>query len=142
MYKVQTTPVAESRDEWARSFLELSTLIIQNLNTKAIADMLTAKHITYDANDGSLRLTERLISFQQQNNKPFRLTGLRAAQLIRSKVAAHDGGRQARKIADQAMLDHGTYKAHFEHICDQIAIELQQMQIAFDATQAPLSNQD
>ena len=129
-----TTPVAESRDEWGRSFLDLATLINQNFNTKAIAKLLTDNGIDYAKGEGSLTLIERLISSQRPSNEPIRLNGLKEAQQIRSKVTAHGGGRQANNIAQRALLDHGTYKAHFEHVCDQIAVELQQIEDAFSAS--------
>ena len=129
-----TTPVAENRDEWSRAFQDLSTTIIQNFNTKAIKGILAAKQIEYERGDQSLTLTEKLIYAGQLTRPSFRLTGLRTAQEIRNKVAAHDGGQQAKSIADQAIRIHGTYKGHFEHVCDQIAIELRQIQDAFAGT--------
>ena len=132
-----TTPVAENRDEWSRSFLDLSTLIIQNFNTKAISEILTTQGISHAKGERSIKLAERLIAAQQTTNEQAALTGLRTAQLIRSKIAAHDGGKEARNIADQATLDHGTYKAHFEHVCDQITNDLRQIQDAFTAARTP-----
>lgn len=136
-----TTPVAENRDEWSRSFLDLSTLIIQNFNTKAISEVLTTQGIHYEKGERSIKLAERLIAEQQMTSEQAQLAGLRTAQLIRSKIAAHDGGKEAREIADRATLDHGTYKAHFEYVCNQIAVDLQRIQDAFGYTQTPTSGQ-
>ena len=53
-----------------------------------------------------------------------RLEGLREAQKIRSKVAAHAGGSVAETLKGDALRDYGTFAGHFQAVCDRIANEL------------------
>ena len=63
------------------------------------------------------------------------LEGLRQAQSIRSKVQSHSRGTEADEIARNALVEHGTYREHFKHVCDQIADELEMIEEACKAAQ-------
>ena len=44
---------------------------------------------------------------------------------IRSTLVSHRGGSEADQIARDALSQHRTYRSHFEHICNQVADELE-----------------
>ena len=123
------TPIANSRDEWAESFLELTKVTVDKFRPKGLRDLLNRRGIDYDKDDRSLALLEKLIvGGRQVPRSQGRLKGLREAQNIRSKVRAHGGGKEAIALSKTALLDHGTYRAHFEEVCGQIATELEEIQ--------------
>ena len=53
------------------------------------------------------------------------LEGLRLVWQIRSMVASHRSGSDAEKIARNAISEHGSYRGHFEHVCNQVSEELE-----------------
>lgn len=60
------------------------------------------------------------------------LSGLREAQLIRSKIKGHASGRDAAQIAKAAISDHGSYKEHFTQLCARIVAELEAIEQQFE----------
>ena len=123
------TPVSNSKDEWAQSFLDLSKAVIEGFQTRPIRTLLRQEKIPFDKEDRTLSLLEKLLTSQVSGyGHPTRLQGLRAAYGIRSKVQSHIGGTEADEIARNALVEHGSYREHFEHICNQIAKELEQIE--------------
>ena len=114
-----TKPRTTSRDEWAEAFADLAKLIIEGLQVKFLRDRLGERSLTFSNEEKSLVLIERLLDPGR------RLEGLRTVQLIRSKNRAHAAGSEAAELADRALREHGTYSAHFEHVCGSVAEELQ-----------------
>ena len=128
------TPVSNSRDEWAQAFLDLSKTVTENFRTKAIRAVLRAQGIAFGKEDRTLALLEKLIAGQVQSGmQGFKLKGHREAQRIRTLAQAHSGGSEAEEIAQRALMDHGSYRMHFEHICNQITDELEGIERAFEA---------
>ena len=122
------TPIAASRDEWAEAFLELTKITIEPFQFKGLRSRLEQRGIPYDQQDRSLGLLEKLLApTRQANGQATRLVGLREAQSIRTKVHAHSGGSEAAEFSRSALLQHGSYKAHFEHICGLIGEELSEI---------------
>ena len=73
-----------------------------------------------------MSLIRKLLSDQTGHDEErLRLEGLRQVQRIRSKVQSHRSGSEAAEIARDALSQHGTYRGHFEHICNQVADELE-----------------
>ena len=120
-----STPRTCSRDQWAGAFKDLSKLIIEGFQVKAIRARLKKMNITFEEDEKSLALLERLL-----DDKP-RLDGLRTVQLIRTKNSAHSGGSVAVDLANNALREHGTYSAHFENVCRAVADELKLIEQAF-----------
>ena len=125
------TPVSNSKDEWAQSFLDLSKAVVEGFQTRPIRGLVRQEKIAFDKEDRTLALLEKLLTSQVPGDgQPMRLQGLRAAYRIRSKVQSHIGGTEADEIARKALVEHGSYREHFEHICNQIAKELEQIEEA------------
>ena len=118
------TPRTSSRDEWAQAFMDLSKLIVEGFQVKAIRGELTKMKIDFDKEAGSLVLLEKLLIAKNKLVNGQRLDGLRTVQNIRSKAIAHSGSSEAGDMAKNALKDHGTYSAHFEHVCKVVTEEL------------------
>ena len=123
------TPVANNRDEWAEAFLVIAQTVIEKFRPKALRELLDQRGITHDKEDRSLRLLERLVAPNRlASERNPRLDGLREAQTIRSKARAHDGGKEGIAASQTALMEHGTYRSHFEHVCNVIADELEEIE--------------
>ena len=130
------TPVSASRDEWGRAFLELCKTVIEGFRVTPIRTLLRQEGIDFDKSEQSLALLEKLLAYRGNGDgHPTRLDGLRQAHLIRSKVQSHSGGKEADQMATNALKEHGTYRGHFEHVCNLVAGELEQIEEAFKSTQ-------
>ena len=123
-----TIPLTASRDEWADSFLTLTQLVNEGFVVKSIRERLKQNQIGFDKEEKSLSLLERLIG---SPDKKIKLTGLREAQLIRTKAKAHSAGNDAEELAMTAVKDHGSHAAHFRYVCKQIQDELVLIQDSF-----------
>ena len=123
------TPVANNRDEWAEAFLVIAQTVIEKFRPKALRELLDQRGVTHDKDDKSLSLLEKLVAQNRlaSERKP-RLDGLREAQTIRSKARAHDGGKEGITASQTALMEHGTYRSHFEHVCNVIADELEEIE--------------
>jgi hypothetical protein len=120
-----------SRDEWAEAFMDLSKLIIEGFEVKAIRARLTDAGIGFDQKDQSLALLERLLAAEPTNSGQEKLTGLRTVQEIRSRVKGHSVGRKATELAHNALKQHETFAAHFGHVCRLVAEELKRIERLF-----------
>ena len=123
------TPIANSRDEWAEAFLELAKVTVERFRPKALKKMLALRSISFENDDRSLALLEKLITEnRQEDGREKRLGGLREAQNIRSKVRAHSGGKEAAALSKAALMDNGSYRAHFNEVCSKVADELEEIE--------------
>ncbi|MYC38253.1 MAG: hypothetical protein F4X66_15270 [Chloroflexi bacterium] len=128
------TPVSGSRDEWSSAFLELSKVVIEGFQVAPIQALLRQREISFEKNERSLNLIEKLLPAQTgqgQGRRP--LEGIRVVQRIRSTLASHRPGAEADQIARDALTQHGTYRAHFEHVCGQVADELELIEQVLDS---------
>ena len=120
------TPISNSKDEWAQAFLALSKAVIEGFQTKPIRALLCKENISFSKEDRTLVLLGKLVASKvPADGLPNGLKGLRTAQQIRSKVQSHSQGTEAYNMARNALVERGTYRGHFEHICNQIANELE-----------------
>ena len=126
-----STPLTNSRQEWAKAFSDLSKLVIEGFQVKAIRAKLREMGIAFDKDEKSLSLIERFLIGRCELGAGERLSGLREVHLIRSKVSAHSGGSDAVNLANQALEAHDTYAAHFESVCKTVAEELKLIEQAF-----------
>ena len=126
-----STPHTSSRDQWADAFLDLSKLIIDGFEVKAIQKELEGMNIAFGKEEGSIALLKRFLIGRGKINDGQKLEGLRKVQQIRSKIAAHFGGSEADDLANNALQEHGAYSAHFESVCETVANELRLIEEAF-----------
>lgn len=117
------TPHTSVQKEWGDAFMALVNAIVDGFHTGYIREQLVIRNIQFDDTDRQLALLEKLLAQ--------RLDALRLAQNIRSKVAAHIEGKDARNLARTALREHGSYAAHFHSVCDQIVEELALIEQAF-----------
>ncbi len=125
------TPRTSSRDEWAQAFLDLSKLIIEGFQVKAIRGELSKVNSVFDKEARSVALLEKLLTAHNKLESGERLEGLRTVQAIRSKNVAHSGSSEADDMANTALKDHGTYSAHFESVCKAVTSELKLIEQVF-----------
>lgn len=119
------TPLTASRDEWAEAFLDLSQLINEGFEAKAVRKMLDAQAVSHAPDDKPLALLEKLITNATGAEEPVSLSALRHVQQIRSKVKGHAGTTEGKKLADEAITQHGSFTKHFEHACQLASAELE-----------------
>ena len=125
------TPHADNREEWAEAFLGLSKLIVEGFKVKVIRAALKEKDVHFTKEEKSIVLLRKLIGNLDGLDGPGRLKGLRLVNSIRLNAKAHASEREARRLADSALREHGTYGAHFNHVCEMIVEELNRIEQAF-----------
>ena len=126
-----STPRTTSRDEWAREFKGLAKLVVEGFQIRAIRTRLQESGIEFEREEKSLKLIERFLVGYNALADEGRLAGLRTVQTIRTKVDAHHGGNIARDLARDALMEHESYTAHFESICEMVVGELEMIEKAF-----------
>ena len=126
-----STPRTASRDEWAEAFMDLSKLIVEGFDVQFIRAKLAEAKLAFEKDDKSLALIEKLLTGHSKSTDAQRLEGLRTAQLIRSQVKGHSGSSQAVQLAQDALKQHETFAAHFEHVCKMVGDELNRIEHFF-----------
>lgn len=121
-------PITASRDEWCEAFMDLSKLVVEGFETREIRKKLIDSNIEYKKEEQSIVLLEKLLNIDKNE---IELVGLRTVQKIRSKVKGHSRTHEAKVIEKEALIKHETFKAHFEHICELVAEELQIIEETF-----------
>ena len=116
-------PYTSSRKDWAQEFQNVSELVNAGFQIKHIRKTLDVKNIDYDSSWRSLALLSCLTSND--------LTALKEVQRIRNTVAAHAGGKEGEGLWNDALSEHDSPAAHFLHLCDLIAKELELIEEAF-----------
>ena len=136
------TPIASNRDEWADAILELTQVTVEKFRPMALSGLMDQQGIEHARQrDGSLALLEKLLAADRiAVGKKIRLDALREAQRIRTKVRAHSGGTEAAEISRDALQNHGTYRAHFERLCERIAEELKEIEGCLSQHPIPTPN--
>jgi hypothetical protein len=119
------TPLSASRDEWAEAFMDLAKLVVEGFETKPIRAKLDTEQVSYEKDDRTIALLERLLNKGDTSGETKKLVGLRSVQFVRSKAKGHVGGSQAEKLAQDALMEHETFGDHFRHVCAQVADELE-----------------
>lgn len=119
-----SAPISTSQGEWSEAFMDLSKLIAEGFEIKAIRARLDAAGIVYPPEEKSIALLERLLGGHDPSGK-VPLTALRTIQNIRSKAKGHAGGSEAKQIVSEAIAAHGSLAEHFRHVCTQTAADLE-----------------
>ena len=119
------TPLSESRDEWAEAYMDLAKLVIEGFETKAIRARLDAVQVLYIKEDRTIALLEKLLNQADAEGEVQKLVGLRTVQNLRSKAKGHVGGGEAQQLAQNALMEHESFANHFQHVCTQVADELE-----------------
>ncbi len=123
-------PVTASRDEWGESFMDLSKLIIEGFELKAIREKLDNLVVAYDQKEQSIALLEKLVGNSHKGGSA-QLVGLRVTQHIRTKVKGHAGNTEAKQIAQEVISKHETFAEHFKHVCGIVITELEIIERSF-----------
>lgn len=124
-------PLTSSKEEWAGAFADLSKLVIEGFVVGFIRKRLKSSGIEFKTSDQSITLIETYLTGCQMLEEGKKLEGLRTVQKIRSKVASHSGGREARNLSATVLKEHETYKAHFTEVCRTVASELELIEEAY-----------
>ena len=120
-------PRGDSSQEWASAFQALTTAVVEGFLVRPIRQLLADRGVEVRNEDRSITLLEKAIAAADTTGTQdgsIRLEGLREAQRIRSKVAAHARGSVAETLKRDALRDYGAFAGHFEAVCDRIANEL------------------
>lgn len=115
-------PTTGSADEWANELLKLDQLVVEGFDPKWLRNSAQALGRSPDPSFGSLRLVEECLiglTFTEQNARKA-LEPLRAAHELRSKMKGHATSAEAvAATRKQILMQHGSYKEHFEALCRQ-----------------------
>jgi len=125
-----TTPITSSRDEWAEGFMDLSKLVVEGLQIKAVRQTLKDKDVKFEREERSIKLLERL----WENFDPAvatKLTALREIQHIRSKAKGHSGSSEAVSLSKTAIATHGNHTNHFNDVVMRLIDELECIDVLF-----------
>jgi hypothetical protein len=118
------TPLTASRDEWAEALMDLAKLVVEGFETKPIRAKLDAAQVPYEKEDKTIALLEKLLYKKDTSGELQKLVGLRTVQLLRSKVKGHVSGSESEQLAQDALMEHETFGNHFDHVCTQVADDL------------------
>jgi len=118
------TPLTASRDEWAEAFMDLAKLVVEGFETKPIRAKLDMAQVSYEKEDKTIALLEKLLNKGDTSGQVQKLVGLRTVQFLRSTVKGHASGSESERLAQDALMEHETFGNHFNHICTQVADEL------------------
>ncbi len=119
------TPLTTSRDEWAEAFMDLAKLVVEGFVIAVIRAKLEELGVVYENKEQSIALLERLINTRAESTEKQVLTGLRAVQLIRTKVKRHASGREVEMMVREVLAQHESFANHYKHVCATVALELQ-----------------
>ena len=114
-------PLTTSRDEWTKAFQNLANLVVEGFETKAIRGRLDTARVLYENEDKTLALLEKFLTANAGEIQ--KLECLRTVHHLRS-IFAHANGSKAEQLAHDALMKHETFANHFQHVCAQVADEL------------------
>ena len=111
--------------------MDLSKVVVESFDVKIIRARLAEVGASYDKNDMSIVLLEKLLNHGVNVADKKKLLGLRTVQRIRSKVKGHSGGREAEQLALDALAQHETFAGHFKYVCEFVSDELKAIERLF-----------
>ena len=113
----------ESQEEWRDKCRDLATLAIEGFDQKWLRRRAEAAGETPDQAEKSLRLLERILRREEPEERETKLEALRELQRVRTLVS-HTRGSNARRFLAKIEERDGSYRAHFEELCERIDREL------------------
>jgi hypothetical protein len=105
--------------------MDLAKLVVEGFETKPIRVKLDTVQVSYEKEDRTIALLEKLLNKGNLSGEEQKLVGLRTAQLLRSKAKGHASGSEAEQLAQGALIEHETFGNHFRYVCAQVADELE-----------------
>ena len=120
-----STPLTQSRDEWAEAFLDLTKLVVEGFETTAIRAKLMELAVGHEPKEQSITLLERLLNVGAELSEKQVLIGLREIQRIRTKVKGHASGQEVEKLVKEVLKEHESFTKHFKYVCTTLSLELQ-----------------
>ena len=117
-------PRMENRDEWGKALVDLSNGVNEGFVMKELRKTLQAEGFEPDAGWRSIVLLEKILQSRGVLDEGSKLVGLRELNDGRRFSGVHVTGTQARGFARAALQNHGTYTAHFEHLCQALVEDL------------------
>ncbi len=117
-------PRMENRDEWGKALVDLSNGVNEGFVMKELRKTLQAEGVEPDAGWRSIVLLEKILQSRGVLDEGSKLVGLRELNDGRRFSGVHVTGTQARGFARAALQNHGTYTAHFEHLCQALVEDL------------------
>ena len=123
------TMYTESQEEWRDKCRELATLAIEGFELKWLRQRAEAAGETPDQAEKSLRLLERILGGEEPEEQETKLEALRELQRVRTLVS-HTRGSDARRFLAEIEERDGSYRAHFEELCERVDRELDMIEEA------------
>ena len=120
----------ESQEEWRDKGRELATLVIEGFDLHCLRRAAAATGATPDPGEKSLRLLERILRRKEPGEQETKLEALRELQWVRT-LTSHARGGDARRFLAAIEERDGTYRAHFEELCQRLDRELNMIDMAF-----------
>ena len=128
----------ESQEEWRDKCRDLATLAIEGFELKWLRRRAEAAGETPDQAEKSLRLLERILGGEEPEEQETKLEALRELQRVRTLVS-HTRGNDARRFLAQIEERNGSYRAHFEELCERIDRELDMIEGALRSSTGGLA---
>ncbi len=128
-----TMPYGENRDEWSRAIVDLANAVVEGFRVRPLRKVLERAGAEYQPTEKSIALLERCLRVSGVLESTERLESLRSLQQLRTVGGGvHAVGERGRKLANEALEEHGTYSNHFQNLCAGIVSELRLIHTAFD----------
>jgi hypothetical protein len=115
-------PVTVSLDEWTNELLHLDQLVIEGFEEKWAKKQAEALARKPEGKSRSMKLVEECLvglGFDSEQAK-HTMSGLQEVHSLRSKQKGHASGEEGRKIRQNIIKKHRSYKAHFHDLCGRI----------------------
>lgn len=122
--RLVVVPRTESRDGWGRSLVDLSNGVIEGFVPKELRSILAAEGGEADPNWKSIVLLENILRSRGVLDMESKLEALRDLNAGRNLSGVHVRGSKAREYVETVKQQHGTYAAHYEHLCENLTLEL------------------
>ena len=117
-------PRTGSRNEWEAAVGQLSNDVLEGFGVGELRRILENEGNEVDQNWRSIVLLERILAARGGLADGRGLAALRELNAVRNSGPAHAGETQARELSMRVLEEHGSYAAHFDYLCEQIAEEL------------------
>lgn len=131
--KTVNYPVTSSADEWGNELLLLDQVIVERFESKYLRQKAIDLGRTPDRQFASLKLIEEcLIGLGFEEERATEITKpLHQLHSLRSKLKGHASGSEAVEIKRQVLADHGTYRQHFDVLCQTCDESIRTIREAF-----------